>query len=269
MASDHDASEEVGASVPAHPPRDNLVRAVLPGVELRAADDGTKTLTGHFAVFDEWTEINSAWEGQFLERVAPGAFKKTFRENRGGMKVLFDHGHDPSIGNKPLGAIRNLTEDERGAFYEVDLLDTTYNRDLVPGLEAGLYGASFRFRVMREDYVDQPDPSDYNPQGLPERTIREAKVMEFGPVAFPAYSGATAGVRSLTDEYILRSFLEHPERLKQVLTSFLPAAAEEAAGEATAPTEDRAEPLAHSVVVRRDTRPLFGSTKEEPRTWEL
>jgi hypothetical protein len=31
---------------------------------------------------------------------------------------------------------------------------------------------------------------------LREQTIREAKVMEFGPVTFPAYEGATAAARA-------------------------------------------------------------------------
>jgi len=31
-------------------------------------------------------------------------------------------------------------------------------------------------------------------EALPERTIREAKLYEFGPVTFPTYAGATAGL---------------------------------------------------------------------------
>lgn len=224
MESDIDTSEEVGAAVPAKPPRENIVRAILPGVELRTSEDGARILHGHFAKFDEPTVISSVREGTFVERIAPGAFKKTIRENGRNMKVLFDHGHDPTVGNKPLGPIRALEEDDIGARYEVELLDTSYNRDLIPALEAGLLGASFRFSVVREDVVDRPEPSDYNPRGLPERTIREAKVAEFGPVCFPAYLGATAGVRSLTDEYEIRRFLEQPEVLRDLLLRFLPAA---------------------------------------------
>lgn len=41
--------------------------------------------------------------------------------------------------------------------------------------------------------------------------------MEFGPVTFPAYDGATAGVRSMTDEYILAHLFSEPERLQRVL----------------------------------------------------
>ena len=202
----------------ANPPRENLVRGILPGMELREAEaGGMPTMVGHFAVFNEWTRIDSAWEGTFIERINPSAFDKTFAENRGSMRVLFQHGHDPQIGDKPLGVIQNLGADERGAFYEVPLFDTAYNRELLPGLQAGAYGASFRFKVVREDFNRTPERADHNPDALPERTITEAKVMEFGPVTFPAYEGATAGIRSLTDDYIFRSLVSDPERLERLL----------------------------------------------------
>lgn len=250
----------------ARPPRDDLVRAVWPGIELRksdAEDDGIAKLRGHFSVFNEWTEIHSLWEGDFLERVAPGAYKKTFRENREGMRVLFQHGRDPQIGDKPLGPIQDLREDDIGAYYEVPMIDTAYNRDLIPGLEAGLYGASFRFSVLREEFDEEPDASPYNPRGLPERTIKEARVMEFGPVTFPAYSGATAelasaGVRSMTD--VLRDvdamqlatpILLDEERLgraRAFITRELPTAArEERDGEETSGGADQES--GHSTVV--------------------
>lgn len=211
------ASPEAGESVPVNPPRENLVRAVFPGTELRANEDGSRTLHGQFSVFNEWAEISSAWEGRFMERIAPGAFSKTIAENRNSIKVLYDHGHDPSIGNKPLGPIRSLQESDTGADYEVDLLDTSYNRDLIPALEAGLLGASFRMKVMRENYDKKVEESEHNPLGLPERTIQEIRLYEFGPVTFPAYEGATAGVRSLTDDWILRHLFAEPERLERVL----------------------------------------------------
>src|SRR5205823_2500044 len=90
-------------------------------------------------------------------------------------------------------------------------------RELIPGLDAGLYGASFRFKVMREEVVDEPGPSDANPHGLKERTVKEAKVMEFGPVTFPAYTGATAGVRSLTDRFLFDALERDPTRARELL----------------------------------------------------
>src|SRR5574338_395879 len=203
----------------ANHPRENLVRGILPGMELRETEGGgMPTMVGHFAVFNEWTRIDSAWEGTFMERIAPSAFDKTFAENRASMRVLCQHGTDPQIGDKPLGVSQNLGADVRGAFYEVPLFDTAYNRELLPGLKAGAYGASFRFKVMREDFNRKPETSDFTPDGIPERTITEAKVMEFGPVTFPAYEGATAGVRSLTDDYIITSlFGENADRTREFL----------------------------------------------------
>jgi phage head maturation protease len=46
-----------------------------------------------------------------------------------------------------LGVPSRLEEDAHGAAYEVPLFDTSYNRDLLPALQAGAYGASFRFKV--------------------------------------------------------------------------------------------------------------------------
>jgi HK97 family phage prohead protease len=168
----------------------------------RSEDQAAGTLgvmTGHFAAFNEWTRIDSRIEGRFMERFAPGAFAKTIRENRR-MKALFKHGLDPQIGDKPLGPILRLEEDSFGPAYEVGLLDTLYNRELVPGLEAGLYGASFRFGAIKQQVEHRPRKSDYNPDGWPERTVTEAFVREFGPCTFGAYHGATAGMRCATDD---------------------------------------------------------------------
>lgn len=195
-----------------------IVRAV-PAVELRDADgdEYLATMSGHFSVFNSWYEVNSFWEGQFLERVAPGAFKKTIAEGRGAMKVLYDHGMDPSIGNKILGQIVDLREDEIGPYYEVALFATSYNRDLLPGLRVGAYGSSFRFQVIKDEWNHEPELSEHNPAGLPERTIRETRTLEFGPVTFPANPAATAGARSMTDEYYRRLRATDPDRIDSLL----------------------------------------------------
>ncbi len=205
------------------PPRDNLVRAARPGIEFRDAsvDGSLGTMAGHFSVFGAWYEVDSIWEGHFLEQVDRGSFRKTFAENRDAMRVTFNHGQDPQLGDKVLGPIDVLEEDGIGAAYEVPLLDTSYNRDLLPGLKAGLYGASFRFRVLKEEFVQKPKISDYNPGALPERTIKEVQVMEFGPVTFPASPAATAGVRSLTDVYAMRQLLSGKGRSLDDLAAFL------------------------------------------------
>lgn len=186
-----------------------------------AADDTIGYLTGHFAVFNRFTEINSLFEGRFMERMAPGAFSKTFDENREAIRCLYQHGKDPQIGLKPLGPVRELDQDETGALYGVDLFDTSYNRDLLPGLKHNQYGASFRFQVVREKVDPMPDRSEHNPNGIEERTITEARVREFGPCTFGAYSEATSGIRSMNDEMLDSDMLRSsdPERVAYYLNS--------------------------------------------------
>ena len=182
----------------------SATRGVVRKMQIREVpeqrDEGVSadpTLHGHFAVFNEWTEIDSMFEGHFLERIAPGAFKKTFQELT--PKVTFQHGQDPFLGDKVLGKVDVLEEDALGARYEVPLFKGLPDL-LMEGLRADEYGASFRFRVMRELFDETPDDSDYNPHGLPERTLKEVQAPEFGPVTYPAYPAATAGVRSADGE---------------------------------------------------------------------
>lgn len=190
------------------------VRAAKPAADA----SGLGSLEVRFSVFNTWYRIASFWEGEFLERVAPGTFTKTIKEQGDRVRVMFDHGFDPQIGEKILGTVADLREDRDAAVGVVDLFDTSYNRDLLPGLEAGVYGSSMRFVVTREEWVDAPEPSDYNPKGLPERTIKEAKLIEFGPVPVGANPDSTAEMmpRSATDEFYERLRSRDPERVDLV-----------------------------------------------------
>lgn len=196
----------------------DVVRDVSTTVRAVRADDDAAmpTMDVRFSPFGEWYEIDSMFEGRFLERTAKGAFAKTIGENLRNIKVLFQHGYDPTVGDKVLGPIRSLTEEKDSPVGTVDMLDTTYNRDLIPGIEAGVYGSSFRFRVVKDEWDDEPGRSDHNPDGIPERTIKEVRLFEFGPVTFPANPAATAGVRSATDGYyeLLRS--RDPQRVAEL-----------------------------------------------------
>jgi len=242
-------------------PRDDLVRALTHGVEIRADDTGGPgVLEGHFCVTGQWTRIQSWYEGDFYERIAAGAAAKTITEHFAAaqpkVKCLFDHGYDPQIGNKVLGPFEELAEDDVGVRYVVPLLETSYCRDLAPGLLAGLYGASFRFRVIQDAWNDAPGVSDHNPEGLPERTITEFALYEGGPVTFPAYEGATAGMRSLTDIFVERRLAGRPDDLAALRSErgLQPATAPAAGDPVTPEGADNSapEPPEHSV---RTTRP--------------
>jgi len=212
-----------------------VVRALTEPVRAKAPDGGgMPTMDVRFSAIGNWYEIRSVWEGNFLERVAPGAFTKTIKENRDNIKVLFNHGFDPQIGQKVLGSPSDIREDPSAAVGVVPLFDTSYNRDLVPGLEAGSYGASMRMVVTKDEINNDPGTSDHNPKGIPERTIKEVRLMEFGPVTFPANPDTSAGVRSMTDEYYERMRTVDPGWVDEVARSIQTTPPDAAAGSTTA-----------------------------------
>ncbi len=260
----------------------DVCRAMGAHVNLRAADaaddgdaaDGEDTspgtMFGHFSRFNNWYEINSWWEGRFIERLAPGAFTKTLRERKDAgetpIRVLLEHGFDPQVGDKPLGVPSVLEERDGGPYAEVPLFDTSYNRDLAPALAAGAYGQSFRFRVLIDEWIE-PDADGYEATGnpawdnLPQRTIKEVRVIEFGPTVFPANPAADAGLRSTTDEFYERLLRRDPSGHAQALartqtlrTPTKPATETPAPATSPEPVEERAadatpdEPRKHSEV---------------------
>lgn len=161
------------------------------------------------------------------------------------------------MGDQILGPITELREDDTGAYYEIPLFEGIPPL-VMSGLRAGAYGASFRFRVTREEVNEEPAASAHNPYGLPERTIKEAQVMEFGPVSFPAYAGATAAVRSVTDEVLFgRAVSRDPKRLALVIEGVL---------KDQAPPSDSAG-ATHSVSESRKAEPQRFRNREEWQEW--
>jgi phage head maturation protease len=178
-----------------------VTRAFAEPVRFSAEGTGKPMLRGQFTTFDDPYEVHSAIEGRFIERMAPGAFSRTVVESRKNIKVLFNHGQDPTMGDQILGSIQDLRAD---AGYVVDPFDGIPPL-IRSGLEAEAYGASHRFSVIADEWDYRPARSDSNPDGIPERRITEARLYEFGPVTFPANPNATASIRSTTDDFYQRS----------------------------------------------------------------
>lgn len=170
-------------------PKGLLTRAVT--FETRAADDDGFTLEGYAAVFDTPTRIDS-WEGRFDEQIARGAFRKTLSERQ--PVVQWDHGHDAATGSVPIAAIEEIREDDHGLFVRARMFDNARVEPIRQAIAGGaIDGMSFRFRVIRDEWDEKRDEA-------PMRTIKELDLFELGPVAFPAYTATSVGVRSLLAE---------------------------------------------------------------------
>lgn len=166
-------------------PKALLTRAVT--FETRASNDDGFTLEGYAAVFDSPTRIDS-WEGHFDEIVTRGAFTKTIKERTPVMQ--FDHGHDIATGSVPIAAIDDICEDDHGLFVRARMFDNPKVEPIRQAIAGGaIDGMSFRFRVIKEEWNEEPD--------VPVRSIKELQLFELGPVVFPAYEATSVGVRSL------------------------------------------------------------------------
>jgi HK97 family phage prohead protease len=158
----------------------------LETVELRIVrDDGQPPrIEGHAAVFNKWSLLIS---GYFKERILPGAFSKTLMESK---DILSLYNHDP---NMVLGRTSNkrleLREDEKGLWFGVTPTDTAYARDLFTNIEErNVTGNSFGFVTVKDRWASDEE-------GMTTRELVEVRLLDAGPVTFPAYPDTDVAVR--------------------------------------------------------------------------
>jgi HK97 family phage prohead protease len=152
----------------------------IKNVEARQAEDGTMRLSGYAAVFN-----NDSVPLPFIERIAPGAFRKTLTETPD-VRLLINHEGLPLARTKN-GTLR-LKEDEAGLYMDADLPDTQAARDLYTLVERGdVDQMSFAFRVIRQRWNE----------GRTERTLTELSLADgdVSVVTYPAYPTTTVEAR--------------------------------------------------------------------------
>jgi len=152
----------------------------IKNVEARQAEDGTMRLSGYAAVFN-----NDSVPLPFIERIAPGAFRKTLTETPD-VRLLINHEGLPLARTKN-GTLR-LKEDETGLYMDADLPNTQAARDLYTLVERGdVDQMSFAFRVIRQKWNE----------GRTERTLTELSLADgdVSVVTYPAYPTTTVEAR--------------------------------------------------------------------------
>ena len=165
-------------------------RSPKSGVEFRSttcelrSEDG-QTFVGYAAMFDAPSQPLP-----FVERIAPGAFRKTLANRRRDVRLYVNHNSDLVLASKRSGTL-TLSEDDRGLRVEAVLPETTYANDLRALMNSGVVDKmSFGFSVPRGGDKWSSDGS--------ERELREIVLHEVSVVTgFPAYEQTQAAVRSL------------------------------------------------------------------------
>lgn len=150
-------------------------------------------MVGYSVVFNQWTRINDQ-EGEYLERVLPGATAKSIRERGDRIIVQFDHGAHPLVGSIPVAAPRAVWEDENGLFGWDRLHRSWLFEPVREAIQSrAIKGQSFRFSVSDSGQTWSKPGRD----GLRRRDLTELTIYERGPVVWPAYSGTEVAVRAL------------------------------------------------------------------------
>lgn len=149
-------------------------------VEARQAEDGTMTLRGYAAVFNE-----ASVPLPFIETIAPGAFRKTLSETPD-VRLLINHEGLPLARTK--NGTLTLTEDDRGLYMDAVIADTNEGRDLYKLVERGdVDQMSFAFRVIRQKYNE-----DRSQRTLTEVSLADGDV---SVVTYPAYPTTSVEAR--------------------------------------------------------------------------
>lgn len=163
------------------------------GVKVETREDGKRVITGYASVFfnpNKRAETEYKLWGDTVERIAPTAFTRALKEKHD-VRALFNHDANQLLGRSSAETLR-LSTDARGLKYEIDLPDTQIGRDLAVSIERGdINGSSFAFYVTGRT-IEEMDK-------LTIRTITDVTLQDVGPVTYPAYSGTTAGMRSVDD----------------------------------------------------------------------
>jgi len=186
------------------------IRAFTGTVEMRADEEGKKTLRGYALKFGQRYDM-----GWFEEEIAKGALDETDMDD---VRALYNH--DPSIvlGRTTAGTLR-LKIDDIGVLYEIDIPDTTAARDLTVSIDRrDVTQSSWAFGL---DYED-PEVEMWtrnNGAGKQVRTIKKVKKMyDVSPVTYPANPDTTAAARSYDEKVIKQELLN--QRRKEI-ASFL------------------------------------------------
>ena len=137
-----------------------------------------ETVRGYAAVYNS----DSEWMGGFYEQIASGAFDSVLDNDT---RAYFNHDENLLLGRVSSGTLR-IGSDERGLWYEIDLPNTSYAKDLVELMKRGdVTQSSFAFLIERDRWEER--------DGKTYRIIEKvSRLLDVSPVAQPAYPDATS-----------------------------------------------------------------------------
>lgn len=162
------------------------IRYEAGNVEVRAYNNeeekSGRKLTGYAVRFNDVTTIGN----QFKERVSPSAFEGV---NMSNTLALWNHNYDEPVGR--AGKNLDLSVDDKGLRFDIDLPDTTRGNDIAELVRTGVVGGmSFGFTIRDDEWNNEGE--------MPTRTINQIEdLFEITFTPIPAYPTTEVAMRSL------------------------------------------------------------------------
>jgi len=162
-----------------------IERRTVQRADLRImAQAGQTRIQGYGALFGVLSE-DLGW---FLEMIEEGAFAECL-SHKPDIRCLWQH--DPSyVFGRTVNNTLQISEDERGLWYDCLPPETTWAKDAVETIRRGdVNQSSFAFMSVDERWEKK--------DGQMVRIITRAEVFDVSPVTYPAYSDTVVGVRAV------------------------------------------------------------------------
>lgn len=172
-------------------------QVVCRAYEWRATPDSDGdglSLEGYASVFGAPYDVVD-WDGEYVEVVEPGAFRKTLREQGGRVRLLLEHGSHPLLGRLPLGHIESIREDKQGLHVRARLHDNWLVKPVRDAIASGaLSEMSIGFRPIKQTW-EEPTRKG----GVPTRRLHEVALREVSAVVWGASPTTSVAVREFVD----------------------------------------------------------------------
>lgn len=155
-----------------------------------------RTLEGYAAVYNQQSRQIHDWNGAYVERIAPGAFRQTLEANED-VLMFFNHQTDMPLARTKSGTL-TLRSDRNGLKFTASMPDTTLGNDVVELLRRGDLTGEMSFGFIVEEDSWSKDRS--------ERVVKRAKLLEISVVTDAAYPDTSSALRQFSQRaHILRA----------------------------------------------------------------
>lgn len=160
-------------------------------INIRATDEGTKYIEGYAIIFNQRSKLIREWGETFYEVIESGAVDNVLKDTGLNVIATVDHDRAKMLGRTKSGTLE-LTKDERGLKYSIQIPNTTLGNDTAAMIARGdYYESSFIFSIAEKGYrYDRAED-------IPVRYISDfSRLIDISVVIDGAYANTAVKLRA-------------------------------------------------------------------------